>query len=678
MNFETPVSELFMVGPSYARRLKKLEITTVGDLLYHFPFRYIDYSLVSPISRVQPGEIVTIRGEVIASKNEYTKFGKKIQKVVIQDATDSLEGIWFNQPFLIKTLRVGETICLSGKVGWFGRKLVMVSPEYEIFRQSPTIHTGRLVPVYHETYGLSSKWLRARIAAILSKNRLTVADFLPSAITRQHQLADLETALKDIHFPENKTQVEKATRRFAFEELFLLQLGALERKSGWQAKKGIKFIISQEKILNFVARLPFKLTAAQNRCSQEILVDLGRSWPMNRLLQGDVGSGKTVVAAVAIYTAFLNGFQSALMAPTEILATQHYQTLNQLLRPLGVKIALLTGSKKSEPEETPGEPDVMVGTHALIYKRAHFHKPGLVIVDEQHRFGVEQRAELVKKTGSPMGASPHLLTMTATPIPRTIALTLYKDLDLSVIDEMPLGRTTVKTWTVPPLKRMAAYDWIKKRVKNTDEQAFIICPLIEESETLQSVKAVTTEFEHLKKDIFPDLKLGLLHGRMKTKEKDEVIEKMRAGKLDILVSTPVVEVGLDIPRATIMMIEAADRFGLAALHQLRGRVGRGVKESYCLLFTALTKGRALERLKAMEKLHVGLRLAELDLKMRGPGEVYGTAQHGFAELKVASFTDRDLIEKTAAAARQFSGKITQFPQLQKRLEKVKMSQVEPN
>ncbi len=677
MNFEDPVGDLFLVGPAYARRLEKLSITTVGDLLYHFPFRYIDYSLISPIGLVQPEEVVTVRGEIISSQNVYTKYGKKIQKVTLQDSSGTIEGVWFNQPFLVKTLRVGEECCFSGKVGWFGRQKVMVAPEYEMIRQSPTIHTGRLVPVYHETYGISSKWLRTRIAGVLDKSLLTVTDFLPLEIMKNYGLIDLKTALNYIHFPEDKLQAEKGRQRFAFEELFLLQLRSQQRKKGWQKKKAVRLLIPQEKILNLTARLPFTLTAAQNRCAQEILTDLGKDRPMNRLLQGDVGSGKTVVAAIAMYAAFLNGYQAALMAPTEILATQHFQTLGSLLKPLGVKVALLTGSKKSETRnEKRDAPDIMVGTHALIYKRAKFAKLGLVVIDEQHRFGVEQRAALIAK--APPGKFPHLLTMTATPIPRTIALTLYGDLDLSVIDEMPIGRPLVKTWVVPPAKRMAAYDWLRNRVKNTDEQAFIICPLIEESETLQSVRAVTTEFERLKKEIFPDLRLGLLHGRLKTKEKDETVAKLRTGKLDLLISTPVVEVGLDIPQATIMIIEAADRFGLAQLHQLRGRVGRGVKASYCLLFTEQTTGKAFDRLQAMEKLHVGLKLAELDLKMRGPGEIYGTAQHGFPELKIASFTDANLIKETAGAVTAFAGKLAQYPQLQKRLKEVKISTVKPN
>ena len=664
-----------MVGPTYARRLKRLGIETVGDLLYHFPFRYVDYSLVSPIGKLQPGEIVSIHGRIISIKNEYTRHGKKIQKGIVADATGSIEIVWFNQPFLVKTIRVGEEYGFSGKVDWFGRKLVIVSPEYEMINRKRQIHTGRLVPVYHETYGISSKWLRSRTSPLISQIIPSISDFLPKEITRTNDLLNLASALKWIHFPEDKIQIQKARQRFAFEELFLLQLAAQERKIGWRKKKTIfKLKVNQEKLLEFINSLPFTLTSAQKRCLKEILADLEKSQPMNRLLQGDVGSGKTVVAAAAIWVAYLNGIQSALMAPTEILANQHFRTLKTLLEPLGVKIDLVTGSTPHTSHLTPHpSPDLIVGTHALIFKRARFKKLGLVIIDEQHRFGVEQRGKLIRK-----GRAPHILTMTATPIPRTIALTLYGDLDLSLIDEMPPGRQKVKTWVVPPQKREPAYQWIRKQVKDEDGQCFIICPLIEESETLQTVKAATTEYERLKKQIFPDFKLGLLHGKMKSKEKEEVISQFRLGKLDILVSTPVVEVGIDIPQATIMTIEGAERFGLAQLHQLRGRVGRGMKESYCLLFTETPEGKPLQRLKALERTYLGIELAELDLKMRGPGEIYGVAQSGFFELKIASFSDLPLIQKTKRAAQDIAPRLNQYPLLQAKLKQDTIKAIEPN
>jgi len=677
MNLQNPIGGLFMVGPNYAKRLEKLGIQTAEDLLYHFPFRYLDYSLISPINKVQPGETVTIKGTISLVKNEYTRHGKKIQKAQVTDGTGQIEIIWFNQPFLIKTLKIGESYRFSGKIDWFGRSRVMLSPEYESVKTN--VHTGRLVPVYHETSKITSKWLRSRIVWLMKNLKEPINDFLPASTRNKYSLIEINQALKGIHFPQNLKDVQIAKKRFAFEELFLLQLEVLQRKKQWEKEKlAFKFFVDQEKIMQFLQNLPFTLTSAQKRVCREILNDLRQDQPMNRLLEGDVGSGKTVVAALAIYVAWLNGTQSALMAPTEILAYQHYQTLNQLLTPLGMKVILLTGSVRPKALNHQPLADIIVGTHALIYKRAQFQKLGLVIIDEQHRFGVAQRGELIKKAYLPTGRSPHLLTMTATPIPRTIALTLYGDLSLSVLDEVPPGRQKIKTWVVPPQKRQSAYEWMRKRIKDTDEQAFIICPLIEESETLQSVKAAKVEFENLSKTIFLDLRLDLLHGKMKSQDKNDVMTKFKEGKLDILVSTPVVEVGIDIPQATIMLVEGAERFGLSQLHQLRGRVGRSDKESYCLLFTEILTGKPFQRVKALEKINVGMKLAELDLTLRGPGEIYGTAQHGFFDLKVATFTDLDLIEKTKKAAQEFLPQLAQYPLLQAKLKKDKIKAVQPN
>ncbi len=678
MTLETPIEKLPMIGPAYAKRLKKLAINTVEDLLYHFPFRYIDYSLVSPIGRLQAGEIVSVRGELLSIKNEYTRRGKKIQKAMIADVSGKIEVVWFNQPFLVRVFHPGQTIGLSGKIDWFGRHIVLVSPEYEILSsetkvvKSETIHTGRLVPVYHETYGLSSKWLRSRIAPLAKKFIPEIKEFIPLEIMKKYKLVNFNQALVEIHFPKNQKTAQEARKRFAFEELFLLQLAALQRKKKWQKHQlAFKFHLDQAKILKFTANLPFELTRAQKKVLREIFADLEKNKPMNRLLEGDVGSGKTVVAAAVIYLAFLNHHQSALMAPTQILAYQHYQTLNQILSPLGVKVALLTASQR----KTLTGFDCLIGTHALIHKRAKFKQLGLVVIDEQHRFGVEQRGKLIKKD-----KSPHVLTMTATPIPRTIALTLYGDLDLSVLDEMPPGRQKIKTWVVPPQKRAAAYQWIRKQIKGKQDQAFVVCPLIEESqhETMQTVKAVTSEKEKLEKEVFPDMKLSLLHGRLKSKEKNKVLKKFRQGKTDILVSTPVVEVGIDIPNATIMLIEASERFGLAQLHQLRGRVGRNGQQAYCLLFSETPSKKSLKRLKALETLSAGSKLAELDLKLRGPGEVYGTQQHGFFNLRVASFSDLTTIKKTRQAAENIIDQISRHPSLQVRLKKNTIKTIEPN
>ncbi len=664
-----PVSKVSLIGPQFSKRLEKLGIKTVRDLIYHFPFRYDDFSLTSDIGAAQPGERVTIRGQIIEIKNIYTRGGRKIQTATVSDASDKIEVTWFNQPYLVRTLPVGTWVSLSGKIDWFGRKRVLMAPEYEkVSGTSGTIHTGRLVPVYPETYGISSKWLRSRIARVLPQVLPEIEDFLPENIQRKNRLIELCDALQQIHFPENLEEDKTARKRLAFDEFFQVQLLALSRRKNWKSTKlAHKLSVNQEKILDFTNNLPFTLTNAQKRATCEILEDLSRKQPMNRLLEGDVGSGKTVVAALACFAAYTNGFQSAVMAPTQILAMQHYKTLSSILSPFGVKVGLRTGGS-STLHFSPSTFHVVVGTHALLQKTIHFDKLAFVVIDEQQRFGVAQRALLATQKSD--NVTPHVLTMTATPIPRTVALTMYGDLDLSILDEMPTGRIAIKTWVVPPQKREAAYDWLRKRVQNTDEQAFIVCPIIEESEkeTMKSVRAATVEFDRLSKKIFPDLRLGLLHGRLKAVEKEEIMEKLKRGQIDILVATPVVEVGIDITNATIMMIETAEKFGLAQLHQLRGRVGRGDKQSYCLLFTDIRSSKVTTRLKAMERNLSGAQLAELDLRLRGPGEVYGTLQHGFPELKVGSFADTALIKQARDCAEEMISKLDQQPGLKKLIE----------
>ncbi|MEK9208181.1 MAG: ATP-dependent DNA helicase RecG, partial [Patescibacteria group bacterium] len=421
----------------------------------------------------------------------------------------------------------------------------------------------------------------------------------------------------------------------------------------------------------FIKNLPFELTNPQKRTVGEIFLDLSSSKPMNRLLEGDVGSGKTVVAAIAIYLAYLNGFQSIFMAPTEILVQQHFRTISDLLSPLGIRVDILTSSNKGKAGS--GNVDVLVGTHSVLSDKIKFEKLGLIIIDEQQRFGVEQRAIMRKK-----GKNPHVLTMTATPIPRTIALTMYGDLDLSILDEMPKGRKTIKTWLVPSAKRTSGYEWIKKQIKKNGSQVFIICPFIEESESLTTVKAATKEFEDLKKNVFKDYKLAILHGKLKSKEKEETLKDFKNKKYDILVATPVVEVGIDIPNADVIIIEAAERFGLSQLHQLRGRVGRNDRQAYCLLFTESINGNTKQRLMAMEQTNIGAELAEMDLKLRGPGEIYGTAQHGRRFLKIADFSDFSLIKQTKTEAEKIIEKLEEYPALFKKIEEINTKEVSPD
>ena len=626
-----------------ATKLEILGIKTVEDLLWYAPFRYNDYSIISPIARMQPGETVTVRGYVISMKNAFTKTGKKLQQAKIRDSSGTLDVIWFNQMYLTNIIKVGDTLSLSGKVDWFGRSIVMISPEYEIYKEQ-SLHTGRLVPVYSETEGLSSKWLRGRIAFVIESCLEKLEEYIPEFIRNENKLPDITHAISSVHFPKTNHEAELARQRLAFDELFLLIMRAKEQKRHWQmTKKSHPMNVNTSTVAEIISSLPFELTGDQKKAVNEILDDLKKPIPMNRLLEGDVGSGKTVVAAIAMYIVKKNGFQSLLMAPTEILATQHFETLSQFLSPLGISVGLITGAHKDK-----GAIDVYVGTHALLFQKYTSGRIALIVIDEQQRFGVAQRGLLAKKTSR--GKNAHLLTMTATPIPRTVAHTMYGNLDLSILKEMPVGRLKVKTWVVDREKRTAAYAWIQKQIAEEHAQAFIVCPLIEESESMSTVKAVNKEYRRLKKDVFPRLRLGLLHGRMNSSKKSSVLTKFRDQKLDILVTTPVVEVGIDIPNATIMMIEAADRFGLSQLHQLRGRVGRRNKPSYCLLFTEKEQDTVITRLKAMERVYNGPELAELDLRLRGPGELFGNLQHGFTTLRVASFSDTELISQAKASA----------------------------
>lgn len=640
------ISDLPKIGPIFERKFKKLGIDTIKDLFYHVPSRYLDYSNITTIKDLKVGEVSTVHVKIISIKNIYSKRGLKMQIGSVEDSTGKITVLWFNQPFLVKTLYPGRLVSLSGKIGFFNRKLCLTSPDYEILTEedSETMHTGRLVPVYPETAGLSSKWIRRKISESFEITK--VDEYLPEKILVKNDLIDFKDAVAKVHFPKNLIDAEVGRKRLAFNEVLNLEIKSILRKKNWEKNKTAhKILIDDKSIQKFTDSLPFSLTKSQEKVVNEILTDLKGNIPMNRLLEGDVGSGKTVVAAFGMFVSFVNGYQSVIMAPTQILATQHYNTLKSLFEKFNIRISLITSTTK---KSDLGRSDIFVGTHSLINDKVNFDSVTFIVIDEQHRFGVEQRKSLIKKSGT-----PHVLTMTATPIPRTVALTTYGDMDLSVISEMPKNRQKVTTWVVPEGKRKGAYDWIKNQITDNHSQAFIICPLIEDSlaETLLDVKSVTSEFEKLKAlPQFKNLKLGLLHGRMKGKDKNDILEDFKKGKIDILVTTPVVEVGIDIPNATIMVIEASERFGLASLHQLRGRVGRGKKKSYCLLFSNFHSGMAYTRLKAMEKNHSGFELAELDLKLRGPGEVFGVAQSGFPELKIASWNNYELIKTAREAA----------------------------
>lgn len=663
MDLNSSVSELPFVGPTYLSRLEKLGIKKIKNLLLHIPHRYEDYRYATSIRNVRVGESVTIRGGLISIKNIYTKTKKVMQEAIVRDETGEISVTWFNQPYLVKSLHEGDILSLSGKVGFWGRKVALVSPKYEKALGQGNIHTGRLVPIYSETSGLSSKWLRRQIRIAYQNTKGKWEEFLPQRTLTKLNLIKLPDAIKSVHFPESPEEAETARERLAFDELLLLQMSALYKKRVWmETISAHKLLINKKEIDSFVSSLPFELTNAQKRVKAEILNDFTKEFPMNRLLEGDVGSGKTVIAAIGAFVSFLNGYQSVIMAPTQILANQHFETLKTLLSPFKVRVKLITSAGTKGDS---GRADVFVGTHALIHNKVDFAKVAFVVIDEQHRFGVEQRAHLTEKSAKG-NKSPHLLTMTATPIPRTVALTFYGDLDLSVLDEMPKERKMITTWVVPPQKRNGAYKWISSQISNLMSQVFIVCPLIEASdkETMKDVKSAKVEYAKIVK-LFPSFAIGLLHGKLKTMEKEKVIKEFSEGKVDILVATPVVEVGIDIPKATIMVIEAADRFGLAQLHQLRGRVGRSDRKSYCLLFSEAPSQKAEDRLLAMTRNISGFELSELDLKLRGPGEVFGTAQSGFPELKIANWRDIGLIKKSKRVAEEAFEKPEKYKNLHK-------------
>ena len=572
-----------------------------------------------------------------------------------------MQATWFNQPYLVRRLKAGRQIVISGRGDQYLGRLTFSSPTWEPLDEE-LIHTARMVPVYPLTRGIAARWLRRMVKRTTDYWSLRLPDHLPPAIREQRGLLELESAIRQIHFPDNWEALKAARRRLAFDELLMIQLGVLRQRHDWQMRSARPVRIDRPLLRTFLESLPYSLTPAQERALSQILDDLQQPRPMSRLLQGDVGSGKTVVAAAAMLVTAASGMQAVLMVPTEILAEQHYMNLERLwgelwlpgLKKLSSELRLLTGSLKPSDkariydEIETGKATIIIGTHALIQEELAFHNLGMVVIDEQHRFGVTQRASLRQK-----GHNPHVLVMPATPIPRTLALTLYGDLDISTIDELPPGRKEIVTRWLKPRERERAYAFVRARVEET-QQAFIICPLVEESEKIEA-KAAVDEHQRLQKEVFPDLRLGLLHGRMTAQEKEVVMRDFYRGDLDILVCTPVVEVGIDVPNATVMLIEGADRFGLAQLHQFRGRVGRGEQQSYCLLLAESPTESGEQRLEIITSTQDGFKLADEDLAMRGPGEFFGTRQSGLPDLKVARLSDLRVLEEARSVAQEIWG-----------------------
>jgi ATP-dependent DNA helicase RecG len=675
------VTVLPRVTTTQAARLKRLGVTTIRDLLYLFPRRHNDFGKLCKVSQLEMDVEQTVTVNVWEAREVLMGGRLKATQAVVGDDTGNVRVVWFNQPYLAKQFKPGSRLVLSGKLSIFRNDRVMESPEYEVLREGEElIHTGRLVPLYPLTDGLTPRTVRRLIKDALDTWSPHIEDSLTETARKRTGLMELPQAIYQAHYPQDEESKDAARRRLAFDELFMIQLYVFSRRLEWRdTMNAIPLPKNQETLNAFFSRLSFTLTGAQEKAISEILGDMEQERPMSRLLQGDVGSGKTAVALAALLSTVANGYQGAFMAPTEILAQQHFNNISLLLNgipnpeshgswcsfqlagfPRPFSVGILIGShsakQKREIQEMLGQGtlDMVVGTHALAQKGVEIPRLALAVVDEQHRFGVMQRASLRQK-----GGTPHLLVMSATPIPRSLALTLYGDLDLSLLDELPPGRQVIQTKWVAPKQRRSAYEFISREIRQ-GRQAFIVCPFIEESEVIQA-RAAITEFKHLSTDVFPDLSLGLLHGRMPFKEKEEIMSRFQRGDMDILVSTPVIEVGIDNPNATVILIEGADRFGLAQLHQFRGRVGRGEHQSRCLLMSDNPSPEAQERLEVMERISDGFAVAEEDLRFRGPGDYFGTRQSGLPDLRMARLSDQDLL---ALARQEASALLKEDPKLE--------------
>jgi ATP-dependent DNA helicase RecG len=647
-----PVTTVKGVGPHMATLLGKLGVETVNDLLFFLPRRYDDYTRLTYISRLQPNQVVTIIGTVRSATLRVSKTNRKDFAITLDDGTGVLTVIFFGQHWLVRQIRVGHQLVLSGETSIFTGKIQMTNPEWEHL-DTENLHTTGIVPVYPLTKGLSARTLRRLMKNVINYWAERVVDYVPESVLERSGLGDLGWALKNLHFPEGQDHLQHAKNRYIFDELLTLQLAILANRREWQSVPAQPLNVTDEFLERFIETVfPYLLTSAQRRAIDDIRRDVATPVPMNRLLQGDVGAGKTAVATVALGVAFGCGKQSAIMAPTSILAEQHYRNISQTLermppelmpegRPRPV-VGLLTSALTNTEREAiyrglaDGSIDIIIGTHALIQEGVEFHDLAVAVIDEQHRFGVEQRGRLRGK-----GTNPHVLIMTATPIPRTLALTLYADLDLSIIDEKPPGRQPVQTRVVPPTSRERVMHFVEAQLEK-GRQAFVVHPLVEASEKIEAASAVEA-YEDLQR-VFYRHRVGLLHGRMKPTEKDEVMATFSSGGFDVLVTTSVAEVGVDVPNASVMVIESANRFGLAQLHQFRGRVGRGEHKSYCILIADTDAEDAQERLRAMESTNDGFRLAEIDWKLRGAGDLVGTRQSGAHKLQLMAGMTPELVE----------------------------------
>lgn len=715
LSLDLALEEVKGIGPRFLYKLGRLKIKTVGNLLRHFPNRYEDWNKITPINQAKVNEQVVVRGAIqdIGYKRAWRR-KMAIIEAVISDDSGSIRAVWFNQPYLRNVLQKSREAFFSGKALAGKKDIYLSNPAYELINgeDNQKDKNPGLLPIYPETRGLTSKGIRLMIKKVLAYSR-SLEEFIPKEILSNERLPKINLAFSHIHQPSSLKQAELARRRFEFEGLLLFQLNNLLFKLRLLKEKAPVIPTDIEFIKEILSRLPFELTRPQKKSLWEILKDLNRPYPMNRLLQGDVGSGKTIVAAIAALAVVKNGCQSAFMAPTEVLANQHYQTLKKFFSYLDYPIGLLTSKSslvfygaglEAEQKKTKlledvktGKIKIIVGTHALIAQKKKSEKPtivfdklGFVVVDEQHRFGVEQRGKLVQSNsrGRKKKISlPHFLSMSATPIPRTLAITFFGDLDLSIIDELPLGRKPIITKIIAPANRDKAYAFIRGQVRK-GRQIFVICPRIEPTENnvetygdenliidrrqtaWEEVKAVKAEYERLTRDIFPDLKVVMLHGKIKAKEKNQIMADFKARKYDILVSTSVIEVGVDVPNATIMLIEDADKFGLAQLYQFRGRVGRGEHQSFCFLFTKSSAKTTYERLKALLEAKNGFELAEKDLMIRGPGEFLGTEQAGLPDAVMKALKKADLVRKSREMAKLILEKdptLDSYPALSEKL-----------